>query len=38
MNAPTRMHEARILFEAAKALVDLSRFTAAARVLREVIH
>jgi hypothetical protein len=37
MNAPTRMHESRILFEAAKALVDLSRFTAAARVLRNVI-
>ena len=34
MNAPTRMHEARILFEAAKALVDLSRFTAAARCSR----
>src|SRR4029450_2054218 len=37
-NAPTRFHESRILYEAAKALVDLARYSAAERVLRDIIH
>jgi hypothetical protein len=38
MNAPTRLHEARILYEAAIALMALSRHRAAERVLRDVIR
>ncbi len=38
MNAPTRLHEARILYEAATALVALSRHSAAERILRDVIR
>ena len=36
--APTRFHESQILYEAAKALVDLGRYSAAERVLRDIIH
>ncbi len=38
MNAPTRLHESKILYEAAIALIDLCRYTAAERVLRDVIR
>jgi hypothetical protein len=38
MNAPTRLHERQILFEAAKALIALRRYSAAERVLRDVIR
>jgi tetratricopeptide (TPR) repeat protein len=38
MNAPTRFHETRILYEAAIALIDLCRYSAAERVLRDVIR
>jgi tetratricopeptide (TPR) repeat protein len=38
MNAPTRFHETRILYEAAIALIDLCRYAAAERVLRDVIR
>jgi tetratricopeptide (TPR) repeat protein len=38
MNAPTRLHESRILYEAAIALTDLCRYEAAERVLRDVIR
>jgi tetratricopeptide (TPR) repeat protein len=38
MNAPTRMHEARILYEAAIALINLSRYAAAEKVLADVIR
>jgi hypothetical protein len=37
-NAPTRQHEARILYDAATALVALCRHQAAERVLRDVIQ
>jgi tetratricopeptide (TPR) repeat protein len=36
--APTRFHESQILYEAAKALVDLARYSAAERVLRDIIQ
>src|SRR6185312_8602494 len=35
-NAPTRLHEARLLFETAVALIDLCRYPAAERVLKDV--
>ena len=38
MNALTRFHETRILYEAAIALIDLCRYSAAERVLRDVIR
>jgi tetratricopeptide (TPR) repeat protein len=38
MNAPTRLHEALILYEAAIALIDLGRYAAAEPVLRDVIR
>ena len=38
MNAPTRIHEARILYEAAIALINLSRYAAAEKVLADVIR
>jgi tetratricopeptide (TPR) repeat protein len=38
MNAPTRLHEARILYEAAMALINLGRYAAAEPVLRNVIR
>jgi len=34
-NAPTRFHESKILYEAAVALIDLCRYEAAERVLRQ---
>jgi hypothetical protein len=37
-NAPTRFHEARILFEAAKALIDLCRYSVAESVLKDVVQ
>ena len=37
-NAPTRLHEARILFEAAIALINLCRYAAAEKVLEEVVR
>jgi tetratricopeptide (TPR) repeat protein len=38
MNAPTRWHEARILYEAAMALINLGRYAVAEPVLRDVIR
>jgi tetratricopeptide (TPR) repeat protein len=38
MNAPTRFHEARILYEAAIALINLGRYAVAEPVLRNVIR
>jgi tetratricopeptide (TPR) repeat protein len=38
MNAPTRLHETRILYQAAIGLIDLCRYEAAERVLRDVIR
>lgn len=37
-DAPTRAHRAKILYEAALALIDLCRYRAAEQVLREVIQ
>jgi tetratricopeptide (TPR) repeat protein len=37
-NAPTRVHESTILYEAAIALIDLCRYEAAERVLDKVIN
>jgi hypothetical protein len=36
-DAPTRMHRTQILFEAAKALIGLCRYTTAEQVLRELL-
>src|SRR5262249_31203854 len=38
MNAPTRLHESRILYEAAIGLINLCRYAAAKNVLRDVIR
>jgi tetratricopeptide (TPR) repeat protein len=38
MNAPTTLHEARILYEAAIALINLGRYAVAEPVLRDVIR